>query len=153
MHVYAYAMKTCLGRRALNLASLCSAVSWRRPGGPGTWAAIISLASLPPLGHLYRPATCNTHYALRRLATSFSVKCKQRSQTSSDLVLSQMTVQHAQANQQTNKQANRKSINTLVWGSLRLAPISSSHRLYPQNSEKRLYRYKNSDSYSLWHDS
>ncbi len=82
--------------------------------------------SPPPLGHisvLYRPATRNTHYALRRLATSFSVKCKQRSQTSSNLVLSQMTVRHKPTNQQTNKQANRKSIDALVWGSLRLAPI------------------------------
>ncbi len=41
-------------------------------------------------------------------------------QTSSNLVLSQMTVRHKQTD--NYKQANRKSISALVWGSLRLAP-------------------------------
>ncbi len=106
----ACAMKTRLGRRALNLVSLCSAVSWRRPGGPGTWAAIISLASPPPLGHLYRPATWSVQddhvqhplYTLRRLATSFSVKCKQRSQSDDRTV---------QANVQTSKQTGSRLVS------------------------------------------
>ncbi len=74
----------------------------------------------PELGALTLQAGHVQHYVLRRLATSFSVKCKQRSQTSGNLVLSQMTVLY----KQTNKQASKPEVDHApVWGSLRLAPI------------------------------
>ncbi len=77
MHVCAYARTM----RARDEDASGSALQSR--GEELVGLGLVSLASPTPLGHLYRPATCNTHYALRRLnasnvlrrlATSFSVR-------------------------------------------------------------------------------
>ncbi len=101
------------------LASLCSAVSWRRPGGPGTWSTIISVVASPcsavswrqPPARPYictgRPrATLTMLEALRHLATSFSVRWPY--------------VRHKQTNQPTNQQASKPEVDQRA--SVGLAP-------------------------------